>query len=149
MITIDLLEKKHVPYVAQLEADCFSDNWSEASIEAELKNACSRFLVALEAGEVIGYLSASFVADEGAVNRVAVAKDYRRQGVGAGLMKHLLEAAWSQNLAFVTLEVREGNGPAIGFYEAFGFRPVGVRKNFYRRPAENALLMTVSGGDTK
>lgn len=146
MVTVLHLQKKFVPFVVQLEEYCFSDSWSAAGVEAELKSPVARFLVAQDAGEVLGYVSAAFVVDECFINRLAVAPAYRRHKVGTQLMHALLERAWSEGMSFVTLEVRESNRTAIAFYEQFGFHPVGVRKNFYRHPKEDAVLMTINKG---
>lgn len=147
MIIVEPLEKKHVPFVVQLEEYCFSDSWSAAGVEAELKNPCARFLVARDGEMIAGYLSAAFIMDEGSVNRVAVAGAYRRRGIGTLLMRHLLEQAWEQGIAFVTLEVRRSNEKAIAFYKKMGFCSVGERRNFYLHPKEDAVLMTVKRGD--
>lgn len=143
MIEIRTLDKKFVPLVVQLEECCFSDSWSQAGVEAELKLPTARFLVAEDAGLLAGYISAAFVVDEGAVNRVAVSPEYRRHGVGTLLMQALLEQAWEEGMNYVTLEVRKSNENAVAFYKKLGFEIVGVRKNFYRFPKEDAVLMTI------
>lgn len=142
-IEIKRLESAFVPQVTALEQAAFRNPWSQNSISAEIGNDLSRFLLAVEGRRLAGYLAASFVADEGAVNRVAVALPYRRQGVASLLLCTLLKEAWAAGLSFVTLEVRQSNLPAISLYQKFGFRPVGLRQGFYRNPTEDAVLMTV------
>ena len=83
------------------------------------------------------------VLDEGYITNVAVSPDCRRQGIGRALIAELAERAKRAGLAFVTLEVRASNTPAIALYEGAGFKPVGVRKNFYTAPSEDAVLMTL------
>ena len=132
----------HLDEVAAIENDCFSHPWSRRSLESELQNETSRFLVAVEDGRVIGYIGMSAVIDEGYLFNVAVDRQYRKKGVGSALVRELVTFCQKRNYAFLTLEVRESNAPAIALYSRFGFVRVGERKNYYSDPAENALLMT-------
>ena len=79
--------------------------------------------------------------DEGQITNIATLPECRRRGYAAAVVAALLEEARSRKLAFVTLEVRETNAPAIALYEKFGFAVVGRRKNFYTEPTEAALVM--------
>ena len=128
--------------VATIENDCFSHPWSRRSLESELQNETSRFLVAVEDGRVIGYIGMSAVIDEGYLFNAAVDSHYRKKGVGSALVRELVTWCQKHDFAFLTLEVRESNAPAIALYSRFGFVRVGERKNYYSDPAENALLMT-------
>lgn len=132
----------HLDEVAAIENDCFSHPWSRRSLESELQNETSRFLVAVEDGKVIGYIGMSAVIDEGYLFNVAVDRQYRKKGVGSALVRELVTFCQKRNYAFLTLEVRESNAPAISLYSRFGFVRVGERKNYYSKPVENALLMT-------
>ena len=100
------------------------------------------FLVAERDGVAVGYVGCQTVLDEGYITNVAVSPDCRRQGGGRALIGTLVSHAGAQGLAFVTLEARTSNMPAIALYENAGFQKVGVRKNFYTAPVEDALLMT-------
>ncbi|MBQ3275716.1 MAG: GNAT family N-acetyltransferase, partial [Oscillospiraceae bacterium] len=73
---------------------------------------------------------------------LAVAEDARRRGVGRALTEAMLESARDRGLRFLTLEVRESNAPARALYEKTGFRPAGVRKNYYERPREDGVILT-------
>ena len=132
----------HLDEVAAIENDCFSHPWSRRSLESELKNETSPFLVAVEDGKVIGYIGMSAVIDEGYLFNAAVDSHYRKKGVGSALVRELVTWCQKHDFAFLTLEVRESNAPAIALYSRFGFVRVGERKNYYSDPAENALLMT-------
>lgn len=132
----------HLDEVAAIENDCFSHPWSRRSLESELQNETSRFLVAVEDGKVIGYIGMSAVIDEGYLFNAAVDSHYRKKGVGSALVRELVTWCQKHDFAFLTLEVRESNAPAIALYSCFGFVRVGERKNYYSDPAENALLMT-------
>ena len=82
------------------------------------------------------------VLDEGYIANLAVKEKYRRKGVANALLQKVVDTAKENNLAFVSLEVREGNTPAINLYNKFGFTKQGVRKNFYRNPTANGLILT-------
>ena len=102
------------------------------------------FLVAEQDGRTAGYVGCQTVLDEGYITNVAVSPDFRRQGIARALIAELTAKAGENKLAFVTLEVRESNAPAIALYTGAGFAPVGKRKNFYSNPTKNAVLMTIS-----
>jgi len=101
------------------------------------------FLAAERGGEILGYIGLMYVLDEGYISNVAVRPDFRRQGIAESLLSALETRARGMGLAFLTLEVRAGNGPAIALYEKRGFRSVGRRKNYYEKPTEDAILMTL------
>ena len=133
----------HLDSVCAIENACFAHPWSRQSIEAELDNETSLFYVAVEDGQVVGYIGMSFVLDEGYIYNVAVKADCRKNGVGSALIQTLVTHCRKNNFAFLTLEVRESNAPARSLYEKFGFIKVGERKNYYSDPTENAVLMTL------
>ena len=133
----------HLDGVCAIENACFAHPWSRQSIEAELDNETSLFYVAVEDGQVVGYIGMSFVLDEGYIYNVAVKADCRKNGVGSALIQTLVTHCRKNNFAFLTLEVRESNAPARSLYEKFGFIKVGERKNYYSDPTENAILMTL------
>lgn len=127
---------------AEIEKKCFVHSWSEQSIESEMNRENSVFLIAFEGELPVGYVGLSSVLDEGYMGNLAVIENYRRQGIGKALMLKLVEECESLDLAFITLEVRASNSPAIKLYEALGFTKAGCRKNYYKEPIEDALLLT-------
>ena len=143
-MNITEMQEKHLPALAELEKQCFHAPWSEKMLREELGGGI--FLVAEQDGEVQGYVGCQTVLDEGYITNVAVSPDFRRRGAARRLIAELIARAKEKGLAFVTLEVRESNAPAIALYSGAGFVPVGTRKNFYSNPAENALLMTINFG---
>ena len=136
------LTEEHLDSVLKIENECFSHPWSRQSLENELNNPASVFFAATENSEVIGYIGMSAVIDEGYIFNVAVTENYRRKGIGSALINELVTYCRKNNFAFVTLEVRESNRGAVSLYSDFGFIKVGERANYYRDPAENAVLMT-------
>ena len=123
--------------VAELERTCFSNPWSRNMLAEELENACSAFLVALDAenGSVVGYAGLLAVVDEGCITKMAVRPDCRRGGVAGQLLDVFIRFAEGSGLAFLTLEVRESNYAAIALYGSRGFRGEGRRKPLFPVPA--------------
>ena len=134
---------EHIPQVAALERACFSRPWSEESLQGELWNDSAVIIVAEgEDGTVLGYAGLQTVLDEGYINNVAVDEKFRRQGVADELIAAFVRFGQAK-LAFLTLEVRASNAPAISLYAKHGFVEVGRRKNYYEAPKEDAVLMTL------
>lgn len=132
----------HLDDVYIIETECFSHPWSKQSLEEELNNETSLFLVAKEENEVIGYIGMSIVIDEGYIFNVAVRENHRNKGVATALINELVTYGKKNNFSFITLEVRESNLPAISLYSKFGFIKAGERKDYYSNPKENAILLT-------
>lgn len=138
---------EHIPQLAALERACFSRPWSEESLQGELWNDSAVIIVAEgEDGTVLGYAGLQTVLDEGYINNVAVDEKYRRQGIADELIAAFVRFGRAK-LAFLTLEVRASNAPAIALYAKHGFVEVGRRKNYYDDPKEDALLMTLTFAD--
>ena len=140
-ITITPLKEEQIKYIAELEKACFSTPWSEITIKDAFQKG-TNFFLALQNGEVLGYLGISVILDEGYITNVAVFPNARKKGVATKLLDYLFDFAKKKALSFVTLEVRESNIPAISLYKKFGFENVATRKNFYDNPKENAIIMT-------
>ena len=132
----------HLDDVYIIETECFSHPWSKQSLEEEMNNETSLFLVAKEENEVIGYIGMSIVIDEGYIFNVAVRENHRNKGVATALINELVTYGKKNNFSFITLEVRESNLPAISLYSKFGFIKAGERKDYYSNPKENAILLT-------
>ena len=134
----------HLDQVAELEQICFSDPWSRRMLSEHLENECAATLVALaDDGTILGYAGLLVILDEGYITNVAVRPEYRRQGVAGELLGVFRRFAEGNRLAFLTLEVRESNAAARALYAKYGYKEVGVRKNYYDHPKENAVLMTL------
>ena len=131
----------HVAAVAQLEALCFSDPWSERSVAAELNNPLSCWLVAEAGDRVVGYIGSQTVPPESDMMNVAVHPDFRRRGIAEGLVNALVTELRQAGSESLTLEVRASNAGAIALYEKLGFAQVGLRKNYYRNPKEDARIL--------
>ena len=138
---LETMNPSHVAQIAQLEKICFADPWSEKSIASELDNKLAFWLIAAEGDTVAGYIGSQTVMDETDMMNVAVHPDYRRQGIAEALVNTLVENLKKMGSHCLTLEVRASNDPAISLYEKLGFREIGRRKNYYRNPREDALIL--------
>ena len=138
---IETMKSSHVAQIAELEKICFSDPWSEKSIASELNNELAFWMTAMEDDRVAGYIGSQTVIDETDMMNVAVHPDFRRRGIAEALVNALVEAMKAKGSRCLTLEVRVSNEPAITLYEKLGFSEVGRRKNYYRNPREDALIL--------
>lgn len=131
----------HVAQVAELERICFADPWSERSVGSELTNPLSLWLVAMVDGMVAGYVGSQTVCDETDMMNIAVAPECRRQGIAERLVEALVVQLAERGSHCLTLEVRVSNEPARNLYEKLGFVSVGLRRNYYRNPKEDACIL--------
>lgn len=131
----------YVAAVAELEKICFVDPWSEASVASELRNDLALWLVALDGERLMGYIGSQAVLGEADMMNVAVDPAYRRQGVAEALVTALADRLVQKGNGSLTLEVRITNNAAIALYKKLGFEQVGLRKNYYRHPREDALIL--------
>ena len=137
------------PALAALENECFSEPWSERALAQSLTADHTCFFTAVdgESGKIVGYVGMLIAADVGEIINVAVTASYRRMGIGRALLAETERAARMRELVELQLEVRASNAPAIALYSSLGYAAVGRRKNFYRKPTEDALLMNKPLGD--
>lgn len=126
--------------VAALEAECFSHPWTQEGFAQAYADDNVIFLVAADA-QVIGYVLLYTAADQGEIPTIAVDRGRRGEGVGSALLAALFEEAGRRGVTRVFLEVRQGNLAAKALYRANAFVLVGVRRDFYQDPLEDADLM--------
>ena len=133
-----------LPQIQQIEQQSFSVPWTDAMLRMQLQPDSHVFLTAEADGAVVGYVGMLYVLDEGYISNVAVRPDHRRRGVAEALLAALEARGRALMLSFLTLEVRERNAAAIALYEKRGYRITGRRKNYYEKPTEDALIMTLT-----
>ena len=141
MIEIRKMESRDVSGIAELEKICFNDPWSENSISSELNNRLSLWLVAIAEEKVIGYVGSQTVLGETDMMNIAIHPDFRKQGIATALILGLSRELVNRGSHSLMLEVRASNEPAKSLYEKMGFEAVGLRKNYYRNPKEDALIL--------
>lgn len=142
-ISIRAMTQEDVDGVYEVEVSSFKIPWSKKSFTDEMSNSLAIYYVAEDNGRIAGYAGMWNVADEGDITNIAVHPDYRGMGTGKKLLKALFAEAIKRKLCLITLEVRESNTVARHMYEGFGFKEVGMRKNYYADNQENAVIMTV------
>ena len=141
-IRIAPLSGARIEEIVAIERAVFSDPWSREMFRSELELGGGTYArVAERGGRVIGYLCAVLVADEAHLGNLAVRPGEQRSGVGQLLLEDLLLAAVRHGVARLTLEVRESNEIARKFYRKNEFIDVAIRKNYYRSPVEDAIVM--------
>ncbi len=138
MMEILRMNESHVAAVAALEKANFNDCWTEGAVRSELTNELALWLVAVENGTVAGYVGSQTVLGEADMMNIAVEENFRRRGIARALVEELIRQLPAYQL---TLEVRPSNTAAVSLYESMGFSQVGRRKNYYRAPKEDALIL--------
>ena len=131
---------RHLADVAELERLSFAEPWSADSLRLLLGETGVAFVVC-DGARAVAYGGMMCVAGEGQITNVAVHPDYRRRGYGREVTEALLRYAAENGFFEVSLEVRASNAAAIALYRAQGFATCGMRRNFYRKPTEDALVM--------
>lgn len=132
----------------EIERAVFSDPWRAGDLAGGLNNPLLCTLAASDTqGRIPGYVTGSLLPPEGEIWRLAVLPGFRRSGIGRALVEAFLENGGRRGCDRFFLEVRAGNLPAIGLYAACGFVPCGRRRNYYRDPAEDAVLMRKGVGE--
>ena len=127
---------------AAIERACFNEPWDKSSLRGELSGAGAYFYIALDGAAPAGYCGFRAVAGEGELLRLAVLPEARRKGLGGELLDAALERVRALGLERLHLEVRASNLPALALYESRGFAHVGLRRGYYKNPADDAVLMT-------
>jgi ribosomal-protein-alanine N-acetyltransferase len=136
------LTMERVDEVLEIEKLSFSDPWSREMFRTELEVGGGTYArMAVRERRLVGYLLAVLIEDEAHLGNLAVHPSERRAGVGQRLLDDLLEAARGGGITKITLEVRRSNENARKFYLRNDFIDVAMRKNYYRNPHEDAIVM--------
>jgi len=120
----------------------FDDFWTIGIFKEELSNPNAHYIIAIENNEIIGFGGISVVLDEATLNNIAIRIDKRHQGIASQILEKLIELSKILDCSFITLEVNVTNSPAIKLYEKFGFKNLGIRKNYYHGNTD-AYIMTL------
>lgn len=137
-------ENSHIDYIFEIEKICFpTECWSFEAIKKDILNTNTIYVVAVADSKIVGYANASAVCGECELNRIAVLPEFRNLKIGEALLKEVAAACKAAENNIMFLEVRESNCRAIGLYKKFGFEKCGLRKNYYKNPTENAVLMSL------
>ncbi len=130
------------PLIASAEALIFSDPWSYTDILSAISAQGSMCFVAkADDGSLLAYLIGRTIIPEGEIYRISTLPEHRKRGIAYRLLDYAIKTERGHGLESIFLEVREGNRAARNLYSALGFSEMGMRKNYYNNPAENAILM--------
>lgn len=140
MVTYRRMTAGDVPFISKLEEETFSMPWSADSFLEMIRKEDARYYVAERDGQLLGGCGVLMIAGEGNITNVVVAPEARNQGIGAGMLRYLMEEGDKEGLSAYTLEVRVSNAAAIHVYEKLGFESAGIRPGFYEKPAEDAVI---------
>jgi ribosomal-protein-alanine N-acetyltransferase len=143
-VALSAMRRRHVRDVLGIERIVYPRPWSAALFFSELAQRTSRYyLVAHHGRTLVGYGGLMCHLDEGHITTLAVRPEFQHRKVGSKILFALVEEARSRPVRSLALEVRVANWPAQRLYSWFGFRPVGVRKNYYAETGEDALVMWI------
>jgi len=141
-VLVDAVTNEDIPAIVAIERAAFSDPWSARSFREALAHPSVYFACARsDAHDVLGYVVAWFVADEGEIANLAVAPAGWGSGIGRALLDSALDQARSRGVASVFLEVRDSNERARRLYQSRRFEEIGRRRDYYRRPVEDAIVL--------
>ena len=130
-----------VDRVIDLEKELFTEPWSKMMFMEEINSNGSYVLYETEDRSIVGYICGWRVMDEFHITNLAVKKEYQQKGLGSELIRHIIDHMTDQGLRKFYLEVRQSNVPALTLYVKFGFNVTGIRKDYYKNPLEDAILM--------
>ena len=142
-IIIDDMKISHLPEVVEIERASCTMPWSESLFYNEIQNPRSIPKVARRNDQVIGYVCANRIMDEGHILNLAVHPDYRKLGIATALVEDMIGLLMHDDCRYLFLEVRASNEGAKRVYEKLNFKFLGIRKNYYISPVEDAVIMVL------
>lgn len=141
MVTFRKMEERDVEEVSRIEEETFSMPWSPKSFLEMIQSKDAYYIVAEQDGKILGSCGVLQALDEGNITNVVIEQESRGQGIGTAMLEFLMKEGEKRGITAYTLEVRVSNASAIHVYEKLGFVSVGIRKNFYEKPKEDANIM--------
>lgn len=140
-LILEKMKEQDLHQVMEIEKKSFSDPWNRSFFSQDIDNQSALPLVAKADDKIIGYVCLWKILDEIQISNIAVSPERRRRGIGEEMMQRVLKMAKEEDYRRISLDVRISNKAAISLYEKFGFREAGRRKNYYRLPQEDALIL--------
>jgi ribosomal-protein-alanine N-acetyltransferase len=138
------MEERDLPSVLEIEKVSFPNPWHESTFKGEIQHRPISYplvVVHMTLNKVIGYIIFWVIGEEVQINNIAVHTDFRRLGIGEQVLRQVIEQVKWGGANFVTLEVRPSNIGALLLYKKIGFKMLGVRKNYYTNPSEDAFVL--------
>ncbi len=130
--------------IAELEQQIFPDPWTQRDIDSAVCNECGMcFCVEGDGGEILAYVIGRIIAPEGEIYRIATREDKRGRGIAYRLLDYAVRQERENGLESLFLEVRRENKVARRLYSSYGFVEIGERKNYYKNPTDDAIIMAL------
>lgn len=150
MISFRPMAQNDLDKVLEIEKQSFVNPVSKNKLIKEISyNHLARYYIMLLDDIIIGYFGMWIISDEGHILNIAIDPKYRGKGYGNDLLIELIKIAKENLVNKLTLEVRETNEPAKNLYKKYNFKVLGRRKDYYREPTEDALIMWLDLGENK
>lgn len=149
MLIIKPLTEEYIEEVSLIEAQSFSMPWKSEDFLNMISHDYAHYYVALCDGEVIGCCGVISSFEDGDVSNVVIKEEYRGRGHGEQMLTYIMEDCRKKGIVNFTLEVRPSNTAAVSLYKKLGFEECGIRKNFYEKPTEDALIMWLRASEEK
>ena len=127
--------------IADMEAEIFPDPWSYRAVVDLISTEGSMCFAAIDGECIVAYVLGRLIAPEGEIYRIAVRDSHRRRGIAYRLLDYAIKTSLGRGLECTFLEVRSQNTAAIKLYTAYGFGEIGRRKNYYKSPTDDAIIM--------
>ncbi len=141
MIEFRKIQEADLTEVCRLEEETFSMPWHRQDFADMIEQDHLLYIVAIFDKIIVGGCGLREIVGEGEITNVAISSEYRNQGFGAKMLAYLLKEGCEMGITAFTLEVRRSNAAAIHLYEKLGFTAEGIRKDFYEKPCEDAVIM--------
>ncbi len=138
------MEENDLAAVKEIEHASFTNPWHISSFQGEIANYDISFpyvVIHADSGDIIGYVIFWLIRDEAQISNFAVHPEFRGRGLGEEVLSRTLALMKKRGGKQVVLEVRPSNMPARLLYAKFGFKVIGIRREYYNLPKEDALLM--------
>ena len=123
----------------------FDNFWSYNILKQELENGKSKYFVAKQENEIVGFAGILLIIDQVNIMNIVVKKDKRNFGIGSSLLEEIIRYSKIHNATSITLEVNEKNIPAIKLYKKYGFKQVGLRRKYYNNEDNDGLSILIGG----
>jgi ribosomal-protein-alanine N-acetyltransferase len=140
-VALRLATARDIPSIHRIEVQSYTVPWNRTTFHNLLERSDTDIIVATSGDRIVGYVITWFVVDQGELGNVAVDEGWRRRGIARTLVSAALDTARTRGVSEVYLEVRRSNVGAQRLYRQLDFRQVGIRRNYYVKPAEDALVM--------
>ena len=140
-IIIEKMTLEDLDSISSILETEFDNFWNYNILKNEIENENSKLIIAKLNNEIIGFAGISIVLDTAELTNIVIKKNYRGNGFSSILLKYLIDLAKNNNCEFLNLEVNCTNYIALHLYECFGFKQVGLRKNYYNE--QDAILLTL------